>query len=113
MWARAQRTLQPWEAWLTFREWLDRDNPRMAFGVARGLVAASMIPESERGWAELMRREARARLAHLLPPGTVLCLPTTPFPAPHTGQSAVGARSRCAIASCACAPTADSPASRR
>ena len=52
MWARAQRTLQPWEAWLTFREWVDRDNPRMAFGVARGLIAASMIPESERGWAE-------------------------------------------------------------
>jgi amidase len=32
VWARAQRTLQPWEAWLTFREWLDRDSPRMAFG---------------------------------------------------------------------------------
>ena len=87
VWARAQRTLQPWEAWLTFREWVDRDNPRMAFGVARGLIAASMIPESERGWAELMRREARARMAHLLPPGTVLCLPTTPFPAPMKGQS--------------------------
>jgi amidase len=87
VWARAQRTLQPWEGWLTFREWLDRDNPRMAFGVARGLIAASMIPESERGWAELMRREARARMAHLLTPGTVLCLPTTPFPAPRTGQS--------------------------
>jgi amidase len=87
VWARAQRTLQPWEGWLTFREWLDRDNPRMAFGVARGLIAASMIPESERGWAELMRREARARMAHLLTPGIVLCLPTTPFPAPHKGQS--------------------------
>jgi amidase len=87
VWARAQRTLQPWEAWLTFREWVDRDNPRMAFGVARGLIAASMIPESERGWAELMRREARARMAHLLTPGTVLCLPTTPFPAPPKGQS--------------------------
>ena len=87
VWARAQRTLQPWEAWLTFREWVDRDNPRMAFGVARGLIAASMIPESERGWAELMRHEARARMAHLLPPGTVLCLPTTPFPAPMKGQS--------------------------
>jgi amidase len=86
VWARAQRTLQPWEAWLTFREWIDRDNPRMAFGVARGLVAASMTPEVERGWADLMRREARARMTHLLPPGAVLCLPTTPFPAPIKGQ---------------------------
>jgi amidase len=57
----------------------------MAFSVARGLVAGSMIPEAERGWAELMRQEARARMAHLLPCGTILCLPTTPFPAPRKG----------------------------
>ena len=87
VWGRAQRTLQPVEAWQTFREWLDRANPRLAFGVARGLIAGSMIAESERAWADLMRREARARMAHLLGPGTILCLPTTPFPAPLKGQS--------------------------
>jgi amidase len=84
-WARAQRTLQPWEAWLTFKEWIDRDNPRMAFGVARNLALGSAIPESERQWAALVRAEARARLTALLPPGTILCLPTTPFPAPLKG----------------------------
>jgi amidase len=87
VWGRAQRTLQPVEAWQTFREWLDRVNPRLAFGVARGLIAGSMIPEGERAWADLMRREARARLAYLLAPGSILCLPTTPFPAPLKGQS--------------------------
>jgi amidase len=87
VWLRAQRTLQSSEAWLTFRDWIDRDNPRFAFGVARGLVMGSMIAESERGWAALMRQEARGRLAHLLPPGTILCLPTTPFPAPRKGQA--------------------------
>ncbi len=87
VWARAQRTLQPAEAWNTFREWVERDNPRMAFGVARGLIAGSQIPAAEHGWAELMRREARARMQWLLPPGTILCLPTTPFPAPAKGLS--------------------------
>ncbi len=87
VWSRAQRTLQPHEAWQTFRPWVERDNPRMAFSVARGLVAGSMIPESERSWAELMRQEARARMAYLLPRGTILCLPTTPFPAPKKGLS--------------------------
>jgi len=82
VWGRAQRTLQPAEAWATFRDWLDRDNPRLAFNVARSLVMGSMVPESELGWARLMRQEARARLAWLLPPGTILALPTTPFPAP-------------------------------
>jgi amidase len=84
-WSRAQRTLQPHEAWLTFRDWLDRDNPRLQFSVARGLVLASAIPESERQWASLVRAEARARLHWLLPPGTILCMPTTPFPAPRKG----------------------------
>ena len=85
VWARAQRALQPVEAWQTFRTWVERDNPRFAFSVARGLVAASQIPPSEQSWAALMRQEARGRMAYLRPPGTILCLPTTPFPAPEKG----------------------------
>lgn len=85
VWGRAQRTLQPAEAWTTFKDWLDRDNPRLAFNVARGLVMGSTIPESELGWARLMRQEARARLSYLLPPGAILAMPTTPFPAPLKG----------------------------
>ena len=86
VWARAQRSLQPVEAWHTFKDWLDERNPRFAFSVARALVAGSMIPESDRVWANLMRQEARGRMAYLLPAGTILCLPTTPFAAPPVGQ---------------------------
>ena len=84
-WGRAQRTLQPVEAWETFRPWVERDNPRFAFSVARGLVMAAATPEAERGWAAMLRQEVRGRLRHLLPPGTVLAMPTTPFPAPKAG----------------------------
>jgi amidase len=85
VWGRAQTTLQRHEAWLTFRDWIERDNPRMQFSVARNLALSTAVPEGERQWAALMRMEARARLAWLLPPGTVLCMPTTPFPAPKKG----------------------------
>ena len=85
VWGRAQRTLQPAEAWSTFKDWIDRENPRLAFNVARGLLAGSMVSEVDLQWAALMRREARARLEYLLAPGTILCLPTTPFPAPRKG----------------------------
>lgn len=85
VWARAQRMLQPVEAWQTFQPWIERANPRMAFSVASGLIAGSQVPPGERNWAALMRLEARARLNYLLPPGTILCLPTTPFPAPLRG----------------------------
>ena len=85
VWQRAQRVLQGSESWRTFEPWLDQCNPRMAFSVARGLVAGSMLTDAERSAASLMRMEARARLRRLLPPGTILCLPTTPFPAPRKG----------------------------
>src|SRR4029079_17972197 len=78
-------TLQPSESWQTFRPWLERVNPRMQFNVARGLTLGGMCAAGERYWADLMRMEARARMAWLLPPGTILCLPTTPFPAPAKG----------------------------
>ncbi len=86
-WARAQRTLQPYEAWQTFQEWIDRNNPRFQFSVARNLAFAPTVPASERAWASLVRQEARGRMRQLVPPGTILCLPTTPFPAPLCGQS--------------------------
>jgi amidase len=85
VWQRAQRVLQSSESWKTFEPWLNSCNPRMAFGVARGLVQGSMLTDAERGAAALMRIEARARLGSLLPAGTILCLPTTPFPAPLRG----------------------------
>ena len=45
------------------------------------------MTDAERNAASLMRMEARARLRLLLAPGTILCLPTTPFPAPQKGLS--------------------------
>ena len=85
VWARAQRTLQMPEALATFRGWVERTNPRLTMRVARILVAAEGVPAAERQWAELMRHEVRGRLRDLLAPGSVLCLPTTPFPAPPVG----------------------------
>jgi amidase len=86
-WARAQRTLQPYEAWQNFYPWLDRANPRLQFSVARNLVLGATISAEERGWAALVREEAKGRLRRLVPPETILCLPTTPFPAPPCGQA--------------------------
>jgi len=87
VWQAAQRCLQSSEAWLTFQPWVDQANPRFAFSVARGLVLGSMYTDTERMRAALMREEARGRLRSLLPSGAILCLPTTPFPAPKLGLS--------------------------
>src|SRR5262249_59043585 len=49
-------------------------------------VLGSQIPAADLAHAELVRQEARGYLRRLLPEGTILCLPTTPFPAPRCGQ---------------------------
>ncbi len=85
-WARAQRTIQPSEAWITFKDWVERCNPRLAYNVARNIYTGSQISEADRHWAELVRGEARGRMRYLLQPGTILCLPTTPLPAPKRGE---------------------------
>lgn len=87
VWKAAQRCLQSSEAWVTFHDWLDRHNPRLQYNVARGLTLGSLITDTERTQAALMREEARARIRLLLPRGTIMCLPTTPFPAPLLGRS--------------------------
>jgi amidase len=102
-WARAQRTLQPSEAWLTFKDWIERDNPRFAYSVARNIFTGSQIPETERQWAQLVRHEARGRMRHLLAPGTILCMPTTPFPAPMRGEPLSAASAQRDRILCLCA----------
>jgi hypothetical protein len=106
VWARAQRTLQPVEAYNTFKDWLDERNPRFAFSVARNLVMGSMVPESERGWANLMRQEARGRMAP-----SFACLPR--LSRRRSAGSACRCSTRCAIASPAFAPRAGSLAIRK
>jgi amidase len=99
-WSRAQRTLQPAQAWLTFRDWLDEVNPRLAFSVIRNLLAGAQVSPQEHEHAELVREEARGHINALLPPGTIMCLPTTPFPAPpraapYSSQAKWRARINC------------------
>ena len=105
VWARAQRTLQSSEAWLTFRDWIDRDNPRLAFSVARSLVdrQRDLRQRAPVGGADARRGARPAGLA--VPPGTILCMPTTPFPAPRKGLS-LAALEPSADASPASPPTA-------
>lgn len=85
VWGRAQRTLQMAEAWATFRPWVEAKVPRVSYLVARSLMAGATMPAAELPWAALMRDEARGRLAHLTAGGAILCLPTTPDPAPLKG----------------------------
>ena len=63
----------------------------MQFSVARNLTSAAAITVLVGSAPASVRDMSRARMRKLLVPGTILCLPTTPFPAPLCGQATLGA----------------------
>jgi amidase len=85
-WAAQQRTLQGKEAWETARDWIHRVNPRFSYEVAERYAASSMTTDAELEAARSARAEIAERMDGLLAGGTVVCLPTTPTPAPPVGE---------------------------
>ena len=84
-WRGFQQPLQSREAWETAHEWVDRCNPRFGYDVARRLVEAAEITDETVAKAQAGRERVQARMAELLEPGIVICLPTAPFPPPEAG----------------------------
>jgi amidase len=85
-WARHQGALQGREAWATFGDWIDQHNPRFAFEVADNFLRGMRINDASMQAAAQFRVERRAEFTRLLDPETIVCMPTTPFPAPLAGQ---------------------------
>lgn len=85
-WSEQQQILQGWEAWETARDWIDQVNPRFSFEVTERYVSARATTEADRAVARSRRDAIRQRLDTVLPAEAVLCLPTTPGPAPRRGE---------------------------
>jgi len=81
-WAEAFRVLQAVEIWQQHGPWVTRHRPQFGPGVReRFEMAAGITPDQSRS-AQPMREGVVARMRALLPPGTVLVLPTAPDLAP-------------------------------
>src|SRR5262249_9953211 len=85
-WLHHQTALQGREAWATFGDWIDRHNPRFGFEVADTFLRGARFDDAAIEAARVFREERRREVGGLLDPGTVVWLPTTPFPAPPAGQ---------------------------
>jgi amidase len=85
-WSGQQQILQGREAWETAKDWIDRVNPRFSFEVAERYRFASAITEAEVEAAQSARETIVTRMNAVLAGGTVVCLPTTPTPAPPRGE---------------------------
>ena len=85
-WSAQQQVLQGQEAWETAQDWIDRVNPRFSFEVAERYAAARAITESEVAAARAVKESIITRMDAVLADGAVVCLPTTPTPAPPRGE---------------------------
>jgi amidase len=86
-WRANQSAIQGREAWATFGDWIDRNNPRFSFEVADNILRGARMTDAAVEAGKQFRSERGAELAALLDADTVVCLPTTPFPAPPRDQS--------------------------
>jgi amidase len=82
-WRERQRRLQQFEFAATFRDWIDRTNPRFSFEVARSLALADLLTEADVIEDRRFRIAATARVEALLDDRRVLCLPTVPILPPR------------------------------
>jgi amidase len=85
-WSEQQQVLQGREAWETVREWIEQVNPRFSFEVAERYLMARAFSNTAAEAAQTLREVIRQRMATVLADGVVVCLPTTPAPAPRRGE---------------------------
>jgi amidase len=78
-WARWQRVLQRHEFRATFRDWVDRVNPRFSAEVAEAFADDRETTADTIDFANRFRDEAKARLEGLLDGRRMLCIPTSPI----------------------------------
>ncbi|MBR0849116.1 amidase [Bradyrhizobium diazoefficiens] len=78
-WARHQRVLQRSEFHATFRDWIDRVNPRFSSEVAGAFADDGRIPSEDLAAAGTFREGTVRRLHGLLDGRRMLCLPTSPI----------------------------------
>jgi len=81
-WFGHQAVLQGREAWETFGDWVDANDPRFGFEVAENYLIGRNWSDDARAEAAAARPGYRTRIEDLLGDDGVIAMPTTPFPAP-------------------------------
>jgi amidase len=81
-WREAFRVIQGYEAWQHYGDFVTRARPQLGPGIKERMAFAATVKEADAADARRVLDQARAHLRALLPPGTILALPTAPCIAP-------------------------------
>jgi len=88
-WRDAFRLIQSSEAWETHGDWVTRVGPAFGPGIGDRFAAAARLDPGQIEVARRVREAVRARLADIVPPGTLLVIPTAPGIAPLLSSTEV------------------------
>jgi amidase len=86
-WREAFRLLQSREAWEADGPWIARTKPKFGPDVQERFDFASKVQDDDLVGPRSVREEVTAHMAGLLADRAVLCLPTSPVPAPRRDAS--------------------------
>ena len=81
-WSDAFRVIQASEVKLTNLPFVQEHNADLGPGIKERFAMVAAITDEETLAAQKVRESVRAHLRELVPPGTILCLPTAPVIAP-------------------------------
>jgi amidase len=89
-WREAFRIIQAREAWESFGDFVRTAKPQLGPGIKERVAFASTVTVDEADAARRVMAAARTHLRALVPPGTVMALPTTPSIAPKVDLDETG-----------------------
>lgn len=81
-WREAFRLIQAREIWRIYGRFIEREKPQLGPGTRERMDFASTVSKADGQTARRTHRKVREYLRRLLPPGTVLAVPTAPCIAP-------------------------------
>jgi amidase len=87
-WREAFRVVQGYEAWQSFGAFVTAAKPKLGPGIKERIAYAATITAAQADAARSSAAAARARICGLVPPGTVMALPTSPCIAPPVDMPA-------------------------
>ncbi len=81
-WREAFRVIQGHEIWRCHGKFISQNKPNFGPGVAERMQYASTVSDAAHASAVAVREAARAAILALVPPGSVIVMPTAPCPPP-------------------------------
>jgi amidase len=88
VWREAFRIIQARETWGTYGDFITRHRPKLGPGIKERMAFAATVSAAEAEAARRIHDAARTRIDAVLPPGTIIALPTAPSVAPRADTPA-------------------------